>query len=853
LCILSQELVDSLDAPTSSSEKNDPEKDDLIGLDIDTEGHAKKVTKDPPERAASYLSDDDIDGIGAFEPKEPILDAKKTWLSPRRGRRRGRSRSRSDRESDEGLPKHPDEPLVHSSPTRSDVSRSVSIDSRASRQSASSLVSLASSSRETIQSKLDETLDFVDEIVEDAVRLIPHENVIVSVAYQVIFCLSTYAVPYAIATRVYSVSMFKAFFLALVIATAAVYRFRDYRRIWLHPPDSEDMQQARLHFHKHRQKKIGYSYKHIKRTLQRRALERASQAFRETEPEDMHQRVRVSELGTIPYAHGGYFGCSPFMLCDVAWVGVLCRLQPDVFVEVSRRLGASVESLIHWGENSPLVAAYGVIEVLNGRWQNKDREWRHKIHDSDIPAIEWDVFLDPFIVDKMLQDDGFDIGMNMKLADPLAESLFLRGLIAHGSAPQLMLEQLGGYFRHFNFSRVSRSRKTLGGGMYVQEWLTLFAKGLDIGGGEEESRLESLAEVLEVITKILGGQKLKVVLDLKSRYVPRKIWARLIKASSKYVEVVGVGSFCISEIRGISALVSPHIKWKIHEIIFFHTAGDLQAAAHKGVLRRGDTVFFNAGSLLYNYPANFGEMVGNFKYRWRQGYLNPEITPYGVTKPVDAGLCESTLSTIQAYRDVLDLQIGLYVQEHSIDEGSLNKISKHVNANMHVFSLGLSWGGLEGWSMSGIKPTMFTATDGLWKQRYVGKSWDFSKTPAMLNLQTKVLPSATPARFIKERGTYNAGQDRGSLAAFGRQLGVERNNIIAKNSYSLEKEPSKGSYGDLMAAFAKELGEQKRADEEKTAGEEKTAADETATLESVAQDPAAITETERKFLKSYST
>jgi hypothetical protein len=83
--------------------------------------------------------------------------------------------------------------------------------------------------------------------------------------------------------------------------------------------------------------------------------------------------ARTKHITNIAYVHGGYFGTSPTMLTDASFVGLLSRLQPDVFVEVSSRLTSPPESLIHWGENSPIVAAYGVMSVLNDRWQNKER------------------------------------------------------------------------------------------------------------------------------------------------------------------------------------------------------------------------------------------------------------------------------------------------------------------------------------------------------------------------------------------------------------------------------------------------------------------------------------------------
>ena len=47
-----------------------------------------------------------------------------------------------------------------------------------------------------------------------------------------------------------------------------------------------------------------------------------------------------------------------------------------------------------------------------------------------------------------------------------------RMLIAHGNIAQLFLEQTG-YFKKYNFSRVKRTRKTLGGGIFARQWLAI--------------------------------------------------------------------------------------------------------------------------------------------------------------------------------------------------------------------------------------------------------------------------------------------------------------------------------------------------------------------------------------------
>jgi hypothetical protein len=47
----------------------------------------------------------------------------------------------------------------------------------------------------------------------------------------------------------------------------------------------------------------------------------------------------------------GFFGAAPFMLTNPHWIGILRRLMPDVYVEISRRAAyAPAPKLIHWAE-----------------------------------------------------------------------------------------------------------------------------------------------------------------------------------------------------------------------------------------------------------------------------------------------------------------------------------------------------------------------------------------------------------------------------------------------------------------------------------------------------------------------
>ena len=255
--------------------------------------------------------------------------------------------------------------------------------------------------------------------------------------------------------------------------------------------------------------------------------------------------------------------------------------------------------------------------------------------------------------------------------------------------------------------------------------------------------------------------------------------------------VEGIASFIVEEVRDITQYCgSP-----VNEIVFLMTAGDLQHGCHSGQIKRGDKVFFNAGSLLWDYPNVYDAdaLKNMIAHRFtpcfdEQGIkLGYRLKPYAKIikssrspknqqlfsesesetcdeSTMDDGESTDTLfaklliadtkrkslsemdfvyedapdgicSTIQHYKEHYQLSIGLYVQEFAIDEVAISLIVKYANHNQHVYDLGLSWGGVNGLTVKGIQPGRFTATDGLWNQRYGGMPW-----------QTKLQPGVTPNR-----------------------------------------------------------------------------------------------------------
>jgi len=101
--------------------------------------------------------------------------------------------------------------------------------------------------------------------------------------------------------------------------------------------------------------------------------------------------------------------------------------------------------------------------------------------------------------------------------------------------------------------------------------------GLDDPGSlRTDHAKSSMAESTTIIKQLLG-ESLRLILDLKSRNVPPRVWARLIdNLRSRGLEIDGLGSFDIEPLRPIGKLTSTPLT----QIIFFHSAGDLQKACH---------------------------------------------------------------------------------------------------------------------------------------------------------------------------------------------------------------------------------------------------------------------------------
>jgi hypothetical protein len=465
-----------------------------------------------------------------------------------------------------------------------------------------------------------------------------------------------------------------------------------------------------------------------------------------------HMRLPCHPIANISYVHGAYKAAAPFMVHNQKWMTILRKLMPEEHADVVRILIDSSQSssqkshgmpsvdpvrLIQWAEYNPVVAAYGIMKSDGGRIEHPDmndtdlsvscssvgirRKSTLQVENDEVsllshnsprgqenkkvlPAIEWDIFLDPYLVrqvDKAMQivdalkvsnDDDRETQLIAAEVDVDRQigRLTTRMMLAHGTPGQLVAEAVG-FNSRFNFSRVveqSESRRlhrrkiklksddaymndpkrltfaahmevsqstipetgpldedgievegmpsSGAAGLFIHRWLALFAKALNLSikedtvvsgsdilsfdhgmddqegekldndddditqmppslcglflclGMDDPNSLKadhsrsSMMKSTELIRKILRSP-LRIVMDLKSRRVPPRVWGRLVdNLRSRGLVVDGLCSFDICELRSISSFSCSPVK----AIILFHSAGDLQKACIANEVRQ---------------------------------------------------------------------------------------------------------------------------------------------------------------------------------------------------------------------------------------------------------------------------
>ncbi|KAL7531726.1 hypothetical protein ACHAXR_004197 [Thalassiosira sp. AJA248-18] len=253
-----------------------------------------------------------------------------------------------------------------------------------------------------------------------------------------------------------------------------------------------------------------------------------------------------------------------------------------------------------------------------------------------------------------------------------------------------------------------------------------------------------MAQDIERISCHLG-EPLRLVLDLKSRRVPPRVWSRLIDSlRTRGLIIEGIGSFDVDELR----VIGKGCSYPLTPILFFHSVGDLQRACHANEVKKGDTVYFNGGSLMWKRSSIMeaaqrgccgaietdigGDDVsdgmaasGRSATRAGSGGGNYSFQPYAYPRSAlsdwERVMCKST---IEDYRRHFNLKIGVYVQEFSISAEALDVLSIFVNKHGNVYDQGLAFGGVNGTAVRNIHG------DGYWNQRYMGRSWDFDARPS---------------------------------------------------------------------------------------------------------------------------
>jgi hypothetical protein len=526
-----------------------------------------------------------------------------------------------------------------------------------------------------------------------------------------------------------------------------------------------------------------------------------------------------------------------------------------------------------------VVAAYGTAHELE--------------FSGTVPTLEWDVFLDPYLVRRVeivlrekeafvqrqkdarkkchnhyhREESATDGAMtetsalhssDAPLISATDEKLVLsyydkeikrrtailveRMLIAHGNMVQLVLEQTG-YLKRYNFSRVKRTRKTLGGGIFARQWLAVYSEAMKLGMGFDEgdgvddddgvsdsgtdSSLEEredtdfgdFSQMTNDKVNIAGGQRLNdsprhnqqsiiipdlsssaqsldttagaqrtlssqhaddccqgppsriimirhnnndeglstdcdglsihsepspcksdqatprrkasssrkrrrgrsmtsppvmermaaatslhlasacpdksisesisllkpimrcsaplgLVLDMKSRHVSRRVWALVVDyLRDAGARVEGIASFFVEEVRDITQYCS----CSVNEFVFAHSAGDIQHGCHNGKIKRGDRVFFNAGSLLWDYPNVYDvDVLKNILWHRFHPFFDEQGIKEGYRLKPYAKIVRKSSSRVSpatTTRRCCDSESETYCDESTLDDGDYSTSS----------------------------------------------------------------------------------------------------------------------------------------------------------------------------------
>lgn len=392
-------------------------------------------------------------------------------------------------------------------------------------------------------------------------------------------------------------------------------------------------------------------------------------------------RVSFTPVRTQFYGHGAFMGAGPALLADRTWRRILGFLMPDVFDAVRTSLAESADParIIPMLENNPVLAAFGTLRATSTA--------RAAEAPNHLAGMEWDVFVDARLMDRWeaTRSDPDEHARVMKRVLDTA-------LVAHAGASDTVQESLG----VCQYDDVRRTPKTAFGGVEMDAWVDLFGRALALASApdldaavavmshdarspvDEACMLHTFAEpwpmpkVVALHRALTGRPFLSIVIDIKSLRSTPAFLVDLVRAlNGKGVHVAAVGSFLGDEIGGVSAAtqqVGGQVLPGPREVLFFHFAGDLQAACDAGLVPTGQSVMFNGASLL------------------------DVVTPTPGRHHYSARL--RVLAALDLYRRRHDLQIGFYVQEGDCEADAAAVLSDIIDAHPDTFALGFAWGGL---------------------------------------------------------------------------------------------------------------------------------------------------------------
>jgi hypothetical protein len=398
------------------------------------------------------------------------------------------------------------------------------------------------------------------------------------------------------------------------------------------------------------------------------------------------QPIQREEVGNQFYAHGAFMGAARRMLNDPKWNRILQTLMPDVYADVHDE--SSEGDLIPMLENNPVMAAYGLFKTQQ---LDRNREGGRSDRLQTMQAIEWDVWLDPDVI------NGYNVAVLMgKSAIEQQDKLLVDTMIiAHGNTKQTIIENKIGYPQ---YDPVKETAKSELGGARSTAWMDLFGRTIRLATADDPDKLmeemrgearhadeddQSLYqtfekktpfnEVVELYKKTFGKETFSVLLDIKSQSAPHVLRKLIRELNRRGVHVYGVGTFRFSELNELDQIeqtVDGQEMGAPRAIKFFHGIGNLQTACTDGEVFKGDSVMFNAGSIL-------------------------DSVDWDADKPnADDAEIESIIQKLGEFKNTYGFQLGLYIQEGATDQRAAQKVTTFSNKHADIFDLGFSWGGI---------------------------------------------------------------------------------------------------------------------------------------------------------------